>query len=78
MAVFDADEKGYLLAEIDGEPVLFTNMRIDCNTVPNCIFCYDIRDSGHLDGSIAEFEQATEQFSVCLHPKPLNLAWQMG
>ena len=54
MAVFDATKEGYMLAEIDGKPVLFTNMRLDRDTVPEGLFCYDIRDSDDLDGSFAE------------------------
>lgn len=54
MATFDATKEGYLLAEIDGRPVLFTNMRLDRDTVPEGLSCYDVRDSDHLDGSMAE------------------------
>lgn len=54
MAVFDATKEGYLLAQIDHRPVLFTNMRLDRDTVPEGLFCYDVRDSDHLDGSMAE------------------------
>lgn len=38
MAVFDATKEGYMLAEIDGKPVLFTNMRLDRDTVPEGLF----------------------------------------
>lgn len=54
MTLFDAAKEGYELAEIDGKSVLFTNMRLDCDTVPEGIFCYDVRDSDNLDGSMAE------------------------
>lgn len=54
MVAFDATKEGYMLAEIDGKPVLFTNMRLDRDTVPEGLFCYDIRDSDRLDGSFAE------------------------
>lgn len=54
MAAFDATKEGYMMAEIDGKPVLFTNMRLDRDTVPEGLFCYDIRDSDRLDGSFAE------------------------
>ena len=56
MAFFDAAKEGYELAEIDGRPVLFTNMRLDRDTVPDGIFCYDVRDSDRLDGSMAEIK----------------------
>ena len=49
MALFDAAKEGYELTEIDGRPVLFTNMRLNRDTVPAGIFCYDVRDSDALD-----------------------------
>lgn len=54
MTPLDATKEGYLLAEIDGRLVLFTNMRLDRDTVPEGLSCYDVRDSDHLDGSMAE------------------------
>lgn len=54
MTPFDAAKEGYLLAEIDSRLVLFTNMRLDRGTVPEGLFCYDVRDSDNLDGSMAE------------------------
>lgn len=56
MATFDATKEGYLLAEIDSRIILFTNMRLDRDTVPEGLFCYDVRDSDHLDGSMAEIK----------------------
>lgn len=56
MAVFDATKEGFLLAEIDSRLVLFTNMRLDRDTVPEGISCYDVRDSDNLDGSMAELK----------------------
>lgn len=43
-----------MVAEIDSRIVLFTNMRLDRDTVPDGLFCYDARDSDRLDGSFAE------------------------
>ena len=54
MTPFDATKEGYLLAEIDSRLVLFTNMRLDRDTVPEGLSCYDVRDSDNLDGSMAE------------------------
>lgn len=54
MAVFDAVKEKYELMEIDGRPVLFTNLRLDRDTVPEGLFCYDVRDSDDLDGSFAQ------------------------
>lgn len=76
MAVFDATKEGYMLAEIDGKPVLFTNMRLDRDTVPEGIFCYDIRDSDALDGSFAEmksFVMVNHWGTIlCREPFPLD------
>ena len=54
MAIFNAADELYELCELDGKPVAFTNMRLDRQTVPDGLFCYDIRDSDRLDGSCAE------------------------
>lgn len=54
MAVFNTASEGYELCELDGKPVAFTNMRLDRQTVPDELCCYDIRDSDNLDGSCAE------------------------
>ena len=54
MAAFDAASEDYELCELDGKPVAFTNMRLDRQTVPDGLYCYDIRDSDRLDGSCAE------------------------
>lgn len=54
MKGLDAKTERYDLAEIDGRVVLFTNMRLDRDTVPADLFCYDVRDSDDLDGSMAE------------------------
>ena len=54
MKGLDANTQKYELAEIDHNVVLFTNMRLDRDTVPEGIFCYDVRDSDDLDGNMAE------------------------
>lgn len=57
MAIFfDAAKEKYELAEIDSRVVLFTNTRLDRDSVPDGLFCYDVRDSDNLDGSIAEIK----------------------
>lgn len=56
MALYDATKEGYELTDIDGKAVLFTNMRLDRDTVPEGLFCYDVRDSDDLDGSMAEIK----------------------
>lgn len=43
--LLDANEETFELVEIDGREVLFTNGRLDRTTVPEGLFCYDIRES---------------------------------
>ena len=40
MKGLDANTQKYELAEIDHNVVLFTNMRLDRDTVPEGIFCF--------------------------------------
>ena len=43
--LLDANEETFELVEIDGKETLFTNSRLDRTTVPEGLFCYDIRES---------------------------------
>ncbi len=54
MKFYDAGKENFELCEIDGKPVAFTNARIDRDTVPEGLHCYDIRDSDLCDGTCAE------------------------
>lgn len=56
MKGLDANTQQYELAEIDNKVVLFTNMRLDRDTILEGIFCYDVRDSDNLDGSMAQIK----------------------
>ena len=56
MALLDAMKEDYELMEIDGRAALFTNSRLDRDTVPEGLSCYDVRDSDNLDGSFAEIK----------------------
>lgn len=56
MALLDAMKEDYELMEIDGRAALFTNSRLDRDTVPEGLSCYDVRDSDSLDGSFAEIK----------------------
>ena len=56
MRELDATEAEYELGEIDERIVLFTIMRLDRNTVPEGLFCYDIRESDNLNGRMAEIK----------------------
>ena len=42
---FDAKMEGYDLVEVDGRVCLFSYMRLDRNSVPEGIFCYEVEDS---------------------------------
>lgn len=61
MSIFNAEKEGYLAAVIDGRTVLFTSMRLDRATVPEGLFCYDIRDSDRLDGRFTEIKPFVEE-----------------
>lgn len=75
MALYDAVKESYELAEIDGRVVLFTNARLDRDTVPEGLFCYDVRDSDNLDGSFAEIAPfvRVNHFGTILCREPLPL-----
>lgn len=50
----DAGKEKYDVVDVDGRLCLFTNMRLDRNTIPQGLYCYDVRDSDLLDGSFCE------------------------
>ena len=76
MAVLHAAREQYELCELDGKPVAFTNMRLDRQTIPDGLYCYDIRDSDNLDGSCAEVKAHVMVNHwgtiLCKSPFPLN------
>lgn len=39
----NAQDGDYELVMLDGFPVLFTNSRLDRKSIPEGLFCYDIR-----------------------------------
>lgn len=52
----DARNEDFELVEIDDRVVLFTNARIDRNTVPNNLYCYDVRESEGFSGDPVTLE----------------------
>lgn len=76
MAALYAATQKYELCELDGKTVAFTNMRLDRETVPDGLYCYDIRDSDHLDGSCAEVKNCVIVNHwgtiLCKSPFPLD------
>lgn len=53
----DAQNERYELVEVDGRVCLFTNLRLDRSSIPEELYCYDVRDSDRLDGSFAQLKQ---------------------
>ena len=51
-----AENEVFELAEIDDREVLFTSSRIDRNTVPAGLYCYDIRETDGFSGEAATVE----------------------
>ena len=53
---FDAKMEGYDLVEVDGRVCLFSYMRLDRNSVPEGIFCYEVEDSEREDRSFGKIK----------------------
>ena len=45
MKPLDARDERYTLIDMDGHICLFTNMRLDRDTIPESLHCYDVRDA---------------------------------
>lgn len=54
--LLDARKERFEIGVIDGKTVAFTNMRLDRKTIPDGIYCYDIRDSDRLNGTCAQIK----------------------
>lgn len=50
----DARKETFELAMLDEYPVLFTNARVDRKTVPEDLFCYDVRHDDEDQGIVCE------------------------
>lgn len=57
---FDAKMEGYDLVEVDGRVCLFSYMRLDRNSVPEGIFCYEVEDSEREDCSFGKIKERVE------------------
>ena len=51
----DARTEHYWLVDMDGYICLFSNLRLDRDTIPEGLFCYDVRDAD-CDGTFAEVQ----------------------
>ena len=71
----DASGENYDLAEIDNRLVLFTNMRLDRDTIPDGIFCYDVRGSDNPVGEVTEIKPfiAVDHWGTILSKEPIPL-----
>lgn len=69
-------EADFEFAELDEHMLLFTDLRLDRDTVPEGLHCYDVRDSDDLDGSVSEvkpFVMVNHWGTVlCKEPFPLD------
>ena len=61
---FDAKMEGYDLVEVDGRVCLFSYMRLDRNSVPEGIFCYEVEDSEREDCSFGKIKERVEHRGV--------------
>ncbi len=53
----DAGSEWFELVEIDGVEALFTNARLDRDTVPEGLYCYDVRETDGFSGIPATLER---------------------
>lgn len=54
---FDAKMEGYDLVEVDGRICLFSYMRLDPDSVPEGIFCYEVEDSEREDCTFGKIKE---------------------
>ena len=52
----NARNEKFEIVEIDGVEVLFTSLRLDRNTIPDGLFCYDVRETEGFSGVAATLE----------------------
>lgn len=64
------------LIDLDGYICLFTNIRLDRSTIPQSLYCYDVRDSDYCDGTFAEIRPSIMVnywgAIICKRPLPLD------
>lgn len=71
----DAREEHFMLVDMDGYICLFTNARLDRDTIPQDLYCYDVRDAD-CDGTFAEVQRFVMVNHwgtiICKEPIPMN------
>ena len=72
---YDATKEVYEYIELLGKPALFSNFRIDKNTVPDGMYCYDLRGSGKDIGKPITLENSVlvNHAGCVLLPEKLNI-----
>ncbi len=76
MKPIDARDENFMLISIDDKYVaLFTNMRLDRDTIPEDLHTYDVRDGGG-DGEFAQIQKFVMVNHwgtiICKDPLPMN------
>ena len=73
--MIDARDEDFKLAEIDNVVVIFTNARIDRDTVPFDLYCYDVRESECFSGDPVTLEKVVSinHWGTILSKKPFPL-----
>lgn len=73
--LFDAGKEAFERAEVDGVEVLFLNARLDRDTVPAGLFCYDVRELKGFRGIAAKLEPfvAVNHFGTVLSKEPFPM-----
>jgi len=71
----NAEIETFDLIEAAGKAVLFTPFRIERNTVPDDLYCYDLRASDHEDGESATIENTAvfKHMGTILCREPFDL-----
>ncbi len=76
MTPVDAKNERYELIDIDGYICLYTDIRLDKKTIPESLYCYDVRDSDYCDGTFAEIRPSVLVnywgTVICKEPLPLD------
>ncbi len=72
---FDAREETFERAEVDGVEVLFTNARLDRDTIPDELFCYDVREAEGFIGIPSTLEPfvAVNHWGTVLSKQPFPM-----
>lgn len=75
MKPVNAMNEKYDLVTLLGQPMLFSCLRIDRNTIPEGLHGYDLRDSDDCDGTVCEIKPfiLVNHFGTVICKKPVEL-----